>query len=42
MLSSAINLKQLKYLIKYINKGSSRATVLVQENETRNKISGKK
>ena len=42
MLSGAINLKQLKYLFKYINKGPDRATVLVQENVTRNEISGKK
>ena len=42
MLSGAINLKQLKYLFKYINKGPDRATALVQENVIRNKISGKK
>ena len=42
MLSGASNLKQLKYLFKYINKGPDRATALVQENVIRNKISGKK
>ena len=41
MLSGAIDLKQLNISSKYINKGPDRATMLVQENLSRNEILGK-